>query len=82
VCERRFVVVLENVGRVAVFSRCDGALLRVFGSSGSDDGQLVNPNGLCFMSGDRHIAVVDSDHARVSVFSVDGEFVRTAVWVC
>jgi sugar lactone lactonase YvrE len=65
------VVVLENVGRIAVFSRCDGALLRVFGS-----GQLVNPNGLCFMSGDRHVAVADSSNARVSVFSVDGEFIR------
>jgi DNA-binding beta-propeller fold protein YncE len=62
--------------RVSVFSRGDGALLRRFGSYGHGDGQLHYPYGLCFMSGHRHIAVADFHGNRVSVFSVDGEFVR------
>jgi DNA-binding beta-propeller fold protein YncE len=37
---------------------------------------LDAPRGLCFMSGDRHVAVADSNNDRVSVFSVDGEFIR------
>ncbi len=62
--------------RISVFKRSDGALLRRFGSEGSGDGQLDYPRGLCFMSGHRHVAVADYDIARVSVFSVEGEFVR------
>jgi tripartite motif-containing protein 71 len=62
--------------RISVFARCDGALLRRFGSQGSGDGQLKYPYGLCFMSGHRHFAVADRYNHRVSVFSVEGEFVR------
>ncbi len=62
--------------RISVFNRSDGALLRRFGSRGSGDGQLSSPYGLCFMSGHRHVAVADRDNDRVSVFSVEGEFVR------
>jgi DNA-binding beta-propeller fold protein YncE len=61
---------------IQVFDRHDGALLRQFGSYGSGDGQLVSPRGLCFMSGHRQVAVVDSGNHRVSVFSIDGEFIR------
>jgi DNA-binding beta-propeller fold protein YncE len=73
VCANADVVVVSEYSahRVSVFSRGDGALLRRFGSSG--DGQLSSPYGLCFMSDDRHIAVADGS---VSVFSVDGEFIR------
>jgi DNA-binding beta-propeller fold protein YncE len=71
------VVVLEQAGhRVAVFKRCDGTLLRRFGSDGSGDGQFMAPSALCFMSGDRHVAVGDVLNCRVSVFSVEGEFIR------
>jgi DNA-binding beta-propeller fold protein YncE len=62
--------------RISVFSRGDGALLRRFGSLGSGDGQLDLPLGLCFMSGHHHVAVADNNNSRVSVFSVEGEFVR------
>jgi tripartite motif-containing protein 2/3/tripartite motif-containing protein 71 len=69
------IVVSEGVAhRISVFNRHDGALLRRFGSEGSGDGQLSYPRGLCFMSGHRHVAVVDN--TRVSVFSVEGEFIR------
>jgi DNA-binding beta-propeller fold protein YncE len=72
-----FVVVSEpGADRISVFSRGDGALLRRFGSKGSGDGKLSSPLGLCFMSDDRHVAVAESGNSRVSVFSVDGDFVR------
>jgi DNA-binding beta-propeller fold protein YncE len=70
------MVTEEDAHRISVFSRGDGALLRRFGSLGSGDGQLNYPRGLCFMSGHRHVAVADHLNHRVSVFSVEGEFVR------
>jgi tripartite motif-containing protein 2/3/tripartite motif-containing protein 71 len=78
VCADDTVIVVSVVGtdRISVFSRDDGALLRHIGSYGSGDGQLCSPHGLCFMSGHRHVAVADSSNGRVSVFSVEGEFVR------
>ncbi len=80
VCADDAVIVVSEAGfgshRVSVFNRGDGALLRRFGSYGGGDGQLNHPYGLCFMSGHRHVAVADTKNSRVSVFSVDGEFVR------
>ncbi len=71
------IVVSERDARcISVFSRGDGALLRRFGTHGRGDGHLRYPQGLCFMSGHRHVAVADRDNRRVSVFSVEGEFVR------
>jgi DNA-binding beta-propeller fold protein YncE len=66
----------HDANRISVFSRGDGAHLRRFGSEGHGDGQLDCPAGLCFMSGHRHVAVADCGNHRVSVFSVEGEFVR------
>jgi hypothetical protein len=62
--------------RVSVFDRGDGALLRRFAPGGRADGQLMTSTEVCFMSGVRHVAVVDLGNGRVSVFSVDGEFIR------
>jgi DNA-binding beta-propeller fold protein YncE len=78
VCTDDDVIMVSEAGahRISVLKRCDGALLRRFGSQGSDDGQLDSPNGLCFMSGHRHVAVADYYNHRVGVFSVEGEFVR------
>jgi DNA-binding beta-propeller fold protein YncE len=78
VCADDAMVVVSNAGdhRISVFNRGDGALLRRFGSQGSGDGQLNVPNGVCFMSEHRHIAVADGYNHRVCVFSVTGEFVR------
>jgi DNA-binding beta-propeller fold protein YncE len=71
------IVVSENRRhRISVFSRCDGTVVRRFGSYGSGDGELNWPQGLCFMPGHRHIAIADLGNHRVSVFSVEGEFVR------
>ncbi len=72
------VVVSENypVTGISVFDRRDGSLLRRFGSLGSGDGELRWPRGLCFIDDDRHIAVADYGYHRVSVFSVDGQFIR------
>jgi DNA-binding beta-propeller fold protein YncE len=78
VCANDGVVVVSehDARRISVFNRGDGALLRRFGSDGSGDGQLDLPYGLCFAAGERHVAVADSENNRVSVFSVDGEFIR------
>jgi tripartite motif-containing protein 71 len=78
VCANADVVVVSegDAHRIAVFNRGDGALLRRFGRRGSGDGELRDPRGVCFLSGDRHVAVADADNHRVSVFSIDGEFIR------
>jgi DNA-binding beta-propeller fold protein YncE len=78
VCANDDIIIVSerDAHRISVFKRCDGALLRRFGSHGSGDGQLNTPQGLCFMSGHRHVAVADNNNDRVSVFSVEGEFVR------
>jgi DNA-binding beta-propeller fold protein YncE len=71
------IVVSEtDAHRISVFNRCDSALVRRIGSHGGGDGQLNWPQGLCFMSDRRHVAVADCYNHRVSVFSVEGEFVR------
>jgi DNA-binding beta-propeller fold protein YncE len=79
VCANADVVVVSEMHahRISVFNRCDGELLRRFGCGGSGGGELMYPYGLCFMSGDRHVAVAEaSANDRVSVFSIDGEFIR------
>ncbi len=78
VCADEDVIIVSerDAHRISVFNRGDSARLRRFGSKGSGDGQLQRPRGLCFTSGHRHVAVADSWNNRVSVFSVEGEFVR------
>jgi DNA-binding beta-propeller fold protein YncE len=78
VCVNAAVVVVSEcvAHRIAVFNRRDGALARRFGSAGRGPGELMSPRGLCFMSGDRHVAVAEYYTGRVSVFSIDGEFIR------
>ncbi len=79
VCANADVVVVSETAPthcISVFSRDDGTLTRRFGCRGSGDGELYYPFGLCFMSGGRHVAVADHSNDRVSVFSVDGEFIR------
>jgi DNA-binding beta-propeller fold protein YncE len=76
VCGDRDTVFVSEMGdnRVSVFRRADGALLRRFGAWGA--GQLKKPRGLCFMGSNRQIAVANSSSHRITVFSVEGEFVR------
>jgi DNA-binding beta-propeller fold protein YncE len=72
VCANTDVVVVADLEAQCVFvlNRCDGALLRCFGARVTDDRQLsaqrgqsldtLNvPRGICFMYGDRHVAVAD-----------------------
>ncbi len=69
VCANADIVVVSEAAAhaISVFNRCDGALLRRFGSEGSGDSQLIWPRGLCFML---------PTAVALSVFSVEGEFVR------
>jgi DNA-binding beta-propeller fold protein YncE len=78
VCANADVVVVSEfrAGRITVYKRGDGTrYLRRFGSKGSSDSMSSSPAGLCFVSGGRHVAVVDQV-SRVSVFSLDGEFMH------
>jgi DNA-binding beta-propeller fold protein YncE len=70
------VVVESEAHRVAVFRRSDRTLLYRFGASGRGAGQLLNPRVVSFMSGGAQLAVVEKVGNRVSVFRVDGSFVR------
>jgi DNA-binding beta-propeller fold protein YncE len=79
VCANADVVVVSEAHpapHISVFDQRDGSLLRRFGTVGSGDGELDIPRGLCFVDDDRHVAVADSFNDRVSVFSVDGQFIR------
>jgi DNA-binding beta-propeller fold protein YncE len=78
VCASADVVVVSEVDihRISLFNRRDGALARRFGSVGRGPGGLMFPRGVCFMSGDRHVAVAEAGNRRVSVFSIDGQFIR------
>jgi sugar lactone lactonase YvrE len=78
VCANADVVVVAEADchHIVVFRRGDGAIVRRFGNEGSGDGELRYPCELCFMSDGRHVAVVEWINARVSVFTVDGEFIR------
>ncbi len=69
------VVVEQHRQRISVFSRRGGSLLRRFGSL-SGDVDTSTPLGLCFMPGDRHIALTDRFNKRVWVLGIDGEFIR------
>ncbi len=78
VCANADAVVVSEIGdirRISVFNRHDGTLLRRFGYAGDSDCVTEWPCGLCFMSGDRHVAVADETSNRVSVFSIDGDFI-------
>jgi hypothetical protein len=78
VCANTDIVVVSDRPhcRISTFDRASGAPLHHFSSYGTRDGQLRAPGGLCFVSGDRHVAVADYGNRRVIVFSVEGEFIR------
>jgi DNA-binding beta-propeller fold protein YncE len=78
VCANDDVIVVSeySADRVTVFARGDHSLLYRFGASGRSEFQLHHPCGLCFLSGNRHIALADCGNDRVSVFSLKGGFIR------
>jgi sugar lactone lactonase YvrE len=59
-------------GRILVFD-IDGVLLSEFGETGSDDGQLRQPQGLDADADDR-IYVCDNGNGRVQILENDGTF--------
>jgi DNA-binding beta-propeller fold protein YncE len=79
VCANADVVVVSETApahRICVFERRSGVVVRRFGREGSGAGKLDTPRGLCFLHDGRHVAVAERYNDRVSVFSVDGEFIR------
>ncbi len=64
---------------VLVINRRDSSLVRSFACTGSADAELgsrMSAQGVCFVDDGRHIAVADAENRRVSLFSVDGDFIR------
>jgi hypothetical protein len=53
----------------------DGRALRTFGTSGSGNGQLNDPEAIAVSGGDVYVA--DSGNNRVEEFTTGGQFVRT-----
>jgi DNA-binding beta-propeller fold protein YncE len=78
VCADRNVVVVTELSthRITVFSRADGGAIRRIGTPGAGDGDLSCPLAVCFTSEGRGVAVAEAGNSRVSVFQLDGVFVR------
>jgi DNA-binding beta-propeller fold protein YncE len=87
VCANSDVIVVSEkyAGRITVFTRADGTRRRMFGLMPQQpnryairwrDSELSFPLGLCFMSGDSRVAVADYVASRITVFGIDGEFIR------
>jgi DNA-binding beta-propeller fold protein YncE len=88
VCANDDVIVVAdgaNFDRLGVFNRVDGALLRWIGGhtgggeyppAGRAPRQIGCPTAVCFTHGGRNVAVAEFLNERVSVFSLDGSFIR------
>jgi DNA-binding beta-propeller fold protein YncE len=82
VCASTDVVVVCDHGShyVRVFRRNDLSPVLSFGGHAADDtardGRLLFPLALCFLHHERDVAVADCGNDRVSVFGVDGTFIR------
>ncbi len=61
---------------VVVIRRRDSAVLVRFGAVGRGRGEIACPTSVCFMDGGRRVAVADGQRGVVSVFTIDGEFIR------
>lgn len=66
----------DYTARVMLFDLLSGSLLRCFGVSGSDEGQLEECYGLRFTPDGLHILLADNVGNRLSLFTLTGDFVR------
>lgn len=57
----------------------DGAFVRQWGSSGSEDGQFDEPSGI-LVDRDGRVLVADYGNDRVQVFDADGTFLESLGW--
>jgi DNA-binding beta-propeller fold protein YncE len=83
VCANADVVVVseDSTSRISVFNRSDGSLTRRLALAAGSSGRTACAlHGVCFTSGDRHIAVADAGNhwhrVTARVLTVDGAFVR------
>jgi len=72
---RRYAVLHPSLARVAVYDET-GSPLFAFGSTGDGPGQMRGPRGLAF-GPDGSIAVADTGHGLIHVFSASGALVRS-----
>jgi len=76
VCHQdRFVVSYPRTNNVKIFSK-DGVFLYGIGTSGSGDGQLSFPAGICFDTF-ANLVVCDRGNSRLQIFTIDGKFVNS-----
>jgi len=80
-CNDELIVVTKygyaTRNRVFVFNYSTGELLRQFAALGNGDGQIAQSTGVRFTPDNQHIIVVDtSNNKRLSMFTVDGVWVK------
>ena len=68
-------IVLLDHCRVVILNK-EGALIKSFGSGGSEDGQFNDPSGVD-VDEEGKIVVADIDNHRIQVFDKDGSFIRS-----
>jgi hypothetical protein len=73
---RPFLSSIHQWGGIVVLDRRSDTVRVRFGPYGTGDGELLRPVALCFTKDDRRVAVADSTNYRVSVFTVEGKFIR------
>lgn len=62
--------------RLVLMSYSTGALVRQFGECGDAPGQLLRVNSVRFTRDGSQLVIAEYKHARVSLYTVDGAFVR------
>lgn len=67
----------HGLHRIAVFDSHTGELRHSFGTKGKGTGQLCGNAGVRLTSDGKHVLVCEADNNRLSLFSLQGEFVRT-----
>ena len=72
--ENRYLVSNADDNVIAVIDG-EGNLIQKFGESGSREGQLDNPEGIDWSHNGR-LYVADKDNNRISVFGLDGVFIK------
>lgn len=66
----------SNEEKVMLFDLASGVKLRSFGRNGASPGQLEFVVGLRFTPDGSHIMIAEANNSRLSLFTVDGKFVR------
>lgn len=75
-CDLIAVCVQGAAKHIYLIDVISGDPIRSFGELGSDEGQLFGCSGIRFHLDGDHILVVERNNSRLSLFTVNGEFLR------